>query len=104
MKLNAILRRNWRLACLLVMLNALTSAQAWAADFIVYGDSLSAGWEDWSWNNTTLDFSSTATVHTGAKSLSVTYTQSFAGVKLHADAALNASLYDSLSFWVHGGA
>lgn len=73
-----------------------------AADVNVYGDALAAGWEDWSWG-TTVNFSSTAKVFSGSKSISVQYTRGWAGLYLHAPSALQGSDVTALRFQVHGG-
>lgn len=70
------------------------------ADLAVYTDSLVNGWDNWSW--CTVDLSSTAYFHDGAKSAQVTYTGAWQGFYLHHN-AFDTSLYTSLSFWIHGG-
>ncbi len=40
-------------------------AQPARADVTVYGDALSAGWQDWSWGGITRDFARTSPVHAG---------------------------------------
>ena len=72
------------------------------ADLLIYSDSLSAGWDNWSWD-TSLNFSSTSPVHSGGSSMAVTYNAAWAGLYLHAGTAVDLSSYESLSFWIHGG-
>src|SRR5690348_10519857 len=72
-----------------------------AAPLTVYGDSLAAGWSDWSWQ-TTLNVGAMAAVHSGSKSISATYTAAWAGVYLRSSAAVGAG-YDTLRFWINGG-
>ncbi len=72
------------------------------ATFTVFDDALDSGWSNWSWN-TTVNFGATSPVHTGTKSLSATYTAAYAGVFLHADTAILDG-YDTLRFWINGGA
>jgi hypothetical protein len=73
-----------------------------ASDVILYGDSLNAGWENWSWD-TTVSFGATSPVHGGTKSLAATYTAGWGGLYLHANAAVTGTDYTSLTFWIHGG-
>ena len=75
------------------------SASPVAADVSIYTDGLADGWEDWSWD-TMRDFSNTSDVHSGAHSLSVTFTAGWAGLYLHADTPINTSNYEQLRFWI----
>lgn len=87
------------LAAMAVTLASLAAAQD---DQIVYDDALQNGWVSYGW--ATLDFSATAFVHGGAKSISVTDpTSNYQALYLHHDAFDN-SAYQSLSFWINGGA
>ena len=86
----------------LAMLVATSGGAALAADLTIYGDALASGWSNWSWNTTT-NFSATAPLHGGAKSLAITYTTGWAGLYLHADTAVDLGAYESLRFWIHGG-
>lgn len=76
--------------------------KAASVDVPVYTDALAAEWDNWSWS-ATLNFSSAAPLHGGAKSLSVKYDAAWAGLYLHTYSAYDARLYDRLSFWLHGG-
>jgi hypothetical protein len=66
---------------------------------VIYRDALENGWADWSWAK--VDSSNAHPVYAGSRSISV-----LAGPKaalyLHHDGR-NATNYDQLSFWVHGG-
>ncbi len=74
------------------------------AEQIVYGDALAAGWNDWSWNTAT-NLSNTTPVHSGAASIAVSYAPSgWGGLQLVNNGALDLSGYDTLRFWIHGGA
>ena len=85
---------------LFALLNApAASAQS---DLSIYGDALGSGWRDWSWSTTT-NFSTTALVHSGADSLSVTHTAGYAGLYLSFPTALSTQGYTNLTFWIHGG-
>ncbi len=72
------------------------------ADVIVYQDALAAGWSNWSWN-TTVNFANTSPVRSGTNSIAVDYTAGWAGLSLRTDTPLDASVYPTLTFWVHGG-
>jgi hypothetical protein len=77
-------------------------AGAAGGDLIIYADdTLLNGWQNWSWN-TTADLSSTAYVHTGSRSIKVTYTAPWAGFRLNHDAFCDSS-YTHLNFWMNGG-
>ncbi len=73
-----------------------------AGDISVYADALATDWQNWSWSST-LNFSNTAPVHSGSRSLSVQYTAAWAGLYLHPNAAYDTKTYDRISFWVNGG-
>ncbi len=77
-----------------------------AASLPIYADALGAGWNDWSWQPITRDLAN-ATPHHGASgnSIAVTYTGGWSGPKLSRQTGdeIDASLYDALRFWVHGG-
>ncbi len=77
--------------------------EAAAADVSVYSDSLNTGWDNWSWG-TTADFGGAAPVHSGTRSLAVTYTSAWAGLYLATNQVVQGSFYDTLQFWIHGGA
>ncbi len=70
-------------------------------ELIVYGDTL-VGWQDWSWK-TTVDKASTSVVQSGTSAISVTYTEKWAGLFLHANSPIDGSQYDTVRFWIHGG-
>jgi hypothetical protein len=72
----------------------------------VYADALGDGWMDWSWDDgatITHDLAAASPVHSGSASLAVTYTGGWSGLKLARFDGLDASQYDTLRFWVHGG-
>jgi hypothetical protein len=66
----------------------------------IYQDSLVNGWNNWSWAS--VSTANTATVHTGTSSIAVT-ADAFEALYLQ-HAALSTGAYQSLHFWVHGGA
>ncbi len=69
----------------------------------VYGDSLAAGWQDWSWN-ASRNLSNSTPLQSGSKSISVTLTQAWGALYLHSNSALSTSGYSTLEFYIHGGA
>lgn len=78
-------------------------ATAGGPDYTIYNDSLAAGWNNWgSWAPN--DLGSTAQVHSGTKSISVSPGGWGALVLQNGGAAINTSIYHSLVFWIHGGA
>lgn len=70
------------------------------APLIVYGDTLGAGWQDWSW--ATHDLKALAPVHSGAAAI-VMSPKNNEGVYLHHD-ALGTTGYGALQFFFHGTA
>jgi len=66
----------------------------------IYQESLVNGWNNWSWAS--VSTGSTATVHTGATAIAVT-ADGFEALYLQ-HAALPTDAYESLKFWIHGGA
>jgi hypothetical protein len=70
-------------------------------DLPVYRDALLSGFEDRLWVSHSL--TNTAPVHAGDCSISVTPTAHWQGLYLH-HAGLDTTRYESLSFWIHGGA
>lgn len=81
----------------ILFIAAVTLAQA---DQSVYSDQLNNSWQNWSWAS--VNFSNTSTVHSGARSVSVTPTGGGQAIYLHHDAQSVAG-YQSLTFWIHGG-
>jgi hypothetical protein len=76
-----------------------------ANDVLIYTDALASGWQNWSWGNaTTVDFSSTAHVHSGTAAAAVDLDAAFAGLSLRVTPAIDPADYESLNFWVYGGA
>lgn len=79
-----------------------TAAALAAEDFVIYDDTLAAGWQDWSWNST-VDLENNTPVESGTSSLSVTYTQGWAGLSLRAPSPIDVSGYSTITFAIHGG-
>jgi alpha-L-arabinofuranosidase len=66
----------------------------------IYQESLVNGWNNWSWAS--VSTGSTTTVHTGATAIAVT-ADAFEALYLQ-HAALPTDGFESLKFWLHGGA
>jgi hypothetical protein len=66
----------------------------------IYDDALVNGWNNWSWAS--VNTASTTTVHTGSNAIAVT-ADAFEALYLQ-HAALPTDAYESLKFWIHGGA
>ena len=72
-------------------------------DLAVYSESLASGWGNWSWNVVS-NLNNSSPVYNGTKSIAVTYSQGWGGFQLGRDDRLDISAYDTLRFWIHGGA
>mgnify|MGYP002681903718 FL=1 len=77
---------------------ALSPAPAAAAQDI-YTDALAVGWSDWSW--ATVDLQAAAPVHSGSRSIAVTY-GAWQGLYLHYPEFSTAG-FSHLRFFIHGG-
>ena len=66
----------------------------------IYADSLTNGWQDWSY--TTRNLANTSPVHSGSDSISVTVTSAWGGLQLYHTDMTNTA-YASISFWLNGG-
>jgi hypothetical protein len=88
-------------ACPLALLVVLSLAlPVQAAPQAIYDDALAAGWVDWSWASVNL--SATAPVHSGSRSIAVTYTAGWQGLSL-AVPGLSTLGFTKLRFFAHGG-
>jgi hypothetical protein len=67
----------------------------------IFQDKLDSPWANWSWGST-IDLAA-KTAHAGSAAISVTYTDAWAGLYLHADQPLSTSGYTTLRFWANGG-
>ncbi|NBD34468.1 MAG: hypothetical protein GVY30_00535 [Chloroflexi bacterium] len=47
---------------------------------VVYDDALATGWEDWSYNDITVDYDNTGPVYVGSRSSAVTYNGAWSAV------------------------
>jgi hypothetical protein len=82
-------------------------ARPTAASLSIYADALGAGWNDWSWAPITRNLANVSPHHgSSGTSIAVIYTGGWSGLKLSRQTGdeMNASRYDTLTFWVHGGA
>ena len=73
-------RRLIGLVGVLTVLAGLSNGAYAQSDQVIYGDSLGAGWQDWSW--CARDLRSTDFVHGGSRSIKVTYTAAYQGFYL----------------------
>lgn len=76
------------------------AAQTPVPDMAIYTDSLQNGWENWSWAGVNL--AATSPVHGGTRSISVA-ADGWEALYFH-HAALDATQYVSLTFWLRAGA
>ncbi|HEX3048767.1 MAG TPA: glycoside hydrolase family 44 protein [Bacillota bacterium] len=90
---------------MLVLGMALLSFNTQGANTLpVYSDgALADGWDNWSWSSNA-DFANPDPVHSGTSSIALTYTGGWAGFYLHANSDIDTTLYDTIHFFVHGGA
>lgn len=98
------MRLDVRRACIAVLMTIallLPVSGLQAADLPIYTDSLAAGWADWSWGSTR-NFGTASPVHGGSASIAVTC-DAWGALYLHANAPVDLSGYESVSFWIHGG-
>src|SRR5208283_5867625 len=71
-------------------------------NLVIYADSLTSGWQDWSYA-ATRNFANTSPVHSGSDSISVTITGAWGAIQLgHVD--MTNTAYAFISFWLNGGA
>jgi hypothetical protein len=68
---------------------------------LVYSNNLVNGFQNWSW--ATVDTASTATVRSGGQAIGVTMAGAWQALYLRRN-AFDSSRFQSLSFWIHGGA
>jgi len=91
---------------LALCLPALPSASGISAatDLPVYTDALASGWTaSYSWG-AAIVLANSSPVHSGSASIAATINDTqWGGLYLHTDAALSASGYTAVRFWVHGG-
>jgi hypothetical protein len=71
------------------------------APLAIYSDYLVNGFQDWGW--ATRNYTNAAPVHSGSASVAVTIASPGQGLQIyHPD--MDSHLYNSLSFWINGGA
>ncbi|NJK81071.1 MAG: hypothetical protein HC876_06080 [Chloroflexaceae bacterium] len=76
-----LIRSSLLLVGLLLALLVVAPPASVATNRIMYDDSLSAEWENWSWNST-VAFDSTDPLHSGTNAIAVTSTAAFSGFSL----------------------
>lgn len=67
---------------------------------IIYDDTLSGSWQDWSWGD--VDWSNSTVVHSGATAAAVTL-GGWGGFSLHPTQLFNTDPYSYLEFYINGG-
>ncbi|AGP39841.1 hypothetical protein SCE1572_38325 [Sorangium cellulosum So0157-2] len=77
--------------------------EATRGEVMIYSDSMASGWSESHWGST-VDSAAIATVHRGKNAISVTFDEASAGLALVSSSAIDASTYDTVRFWIHGGA
>jgi len=101
--MKALNRQHLLLATLLCLSLSGTSAapslRSVAAVQDIYTDALAAGWSNWSW--ATVDLQATTPVHSGSRSIAVTYS-AWQGLYLHYP-ELSTVGFTYLRFFIHGG-
>jgi hypothetical protein len=92
-------------ACLITLAPlGMLSSPGWAASSLpIYVDSLTGGFEDWSWGGIDKNLGNDKPVHGGAHSIAVKYTDGWSGLQFGRNDILEVSGYDTFRFWVHGG-
>ncbi len=93
----------WRLTLIMPLLILLVQfgGQAQATSTIVYDDTLTSGWADWSW--ATVNLAAASPVHSGSASIAVTYTGGWQALSLAYTGGLDTSAFTKLRFFLHGG-
>jgi hypothetical protein len=61
------------------------------------------GWDNWSWRST-INLASSGYVHSGTKSIAVTFNSAWAGLQLGNNTAFSTAGYSKITFWINGGA
>lgn len=69
---------------------------------IIYDDVLKTGWADHSWG-TARNIADNTPVQSGAKSISVRYTDAYGGLYLNQSSPQSLAGFSHLKFWVNGG-
>jgi len=77
-------------------------ATAVSGSLVILGDGF-GDWQDWSWDSR-VDGNNRAPVHSGDRSLAVTYKVAYAGLYLHREQAFDVSSYERIEFYINGGA
>jgi len=94
-------RFRFALPCFVLAALSLPFSSARAqTDLSIYADSLSSGWSSWSW--ATVNFASTAVVHTGSDSIAVS-AGPWSALAVQHD-PFDTTGYGNLTFWINGGA
>ncbi len=82
--------------------NGLPAPMNVIAPKVIYGDRLTAGWQNWSWN-AAINLSNSKPRQSGSRSIKVVIQQAWGALYLHSDPPLNTAGYTHLQFYIHGG-
>lgn len=82
-----------------IMLSLAPHTTVLAASQVIYTDALATGWDNYSW--AAVNLQATTPVHTGSKSIAVTYS-GWDGLYLH-HPGISTAGFSALSFFIHGG-
>ena len=91
--------------CLFLIVSAVggtSISRAAHPDLVIYGDSLTTGWSDWSWS-TAINWQDTTDPHTGTYDVAFTFDQAWDGLSVHSDSPVDTTPYDLVRFWINGG-
>jgi hypothetical protein len=69
-------------------------------DLAIYKDGVADNWSSWSWGST-INFDNTTPVHSGSKSIAVTYTDGWSALYLHIDEPITSADFTEIRFWVN---
>lgn len=86
---------------LLLILLVQFGSRAQATTTIVYDDTLTSGWTNWSWASVNL--AATSPTHSGSASIAVTYTGGWQGASLAYPGGLATGAFTQMHFYLHGG-
>ena len=89
------------LAVILAAGQGAPSAHA-SGDVVVYGDSLSAGWADWSWSATNNFANASPALFGSGDSIAVSL-GGWGGLSLHAPSPVATTPYSAVHFYIYGG-
>ncbi len=69
--------------------------------YVIYNDAFQNNWQDWGWNRTA-DYGNKENVREGEKSMKLTYTATWSGIK-YANSSVTTASYKEVAFSIYGG-